>query len=804
MITKSMVPRVMRREKIKEIADPNKMMAENVVGQPLISIITPTYNPNMQYFEEAVNSVFKQTYQNWEWCICDDGSKDSAFLERLNNLKKSQKIKVYISRKNSGICAATNHAVSMATGSIITFLDHDDELTIDALAEVVYAFNSRDADVVYSDETLKRMDNGLLSVHAKPNYSPHYLLATNYICHLLAVKKELFNAVGGIREGFDGSQDHDLVLRLTGATTKIIHIQKSLYLWRIYPGTFSRTETLNKAIDSGIKAIKEELLRCGFEADVFSIRGESHYDTKIKLKEEFLVSIIIPTPVDSSSIIECVSKILNVTSYKNYKINITSNSKEAIRKKILGVFSGKSDYFNFLENYELPFNFSKSLNKAIKQTDGKYIVLLHDDVMIHTADWLERMIGFAQDPIVGAVTGKILNTSNVITEMGGILGLRGIASSMFRGMPADALGDFARAELTQNTTVTHSSLMMFDIDKYFEISGFDEEYTAYNFDLDFSLRLRINGYFNVILPACRATHFQNGTRTFNYGSSEKISILSKDEELFLQKHRHLIAKGDPYYNPLFPLKSDYLSTPQAPSAPVLIENRPEVRQLPRHVASQRIYDSKDKPSNNAKSYVPAPRNIAPSTNMLISFIVPWYEQTPVIIPSLLAQTYKNIEIILYHDGPAPKPVTKYIEALNDDRISFYTTPKRYGDWGHTPRNMAIKKLSDKSMATVVTGIDNYYLPSFTRELSDPLYRDAGLIATYCDMIHNGVDWNTVKTRLQYACIDCGCFMVRSTLLHDFGWGNRVDWEDWIFIEKVLNKYGAGKIRKIDRMLYVHN
>ena len=189
---------------------------------------------------------------------------------------------------------------------------------------------------------------------------------------------------------------------------------------------------------------------------------------------------------------------------------------------------------------------------------------------------------------------------------------------------------------------------------------------------------------------------------------------------------------------------------------------------------------------------------------LVSYIVPWYRQVPVAVFSLLAQTYSNIEIILAYDGVVDVDAARYIQVFNDPKIKFFSTTQRYNDWGHTPRNLGIDKLSVDSTAVVFTGADNYYLPSFTTELISALYQDAQTAAVYCDMLHNGTNWNTVNTRLQYSHIDCGCFMVKPDIAREFRWGNSTSWEDWIFIEKVINKYTISAIKKVSRALYVHN
>jgi len=255
---------------------------------------------------------------------------------------------------------------------------------------------------------------------------------------------------------------------------------------------------------------------------------------------------------------------------------------------------------------------------------------------------------------------------------------------------------------------------------------------------------------------------------------------------------------DPYYSPILVAKQEKILTNTIKTLMTVKDLSRKITQQPQTIVPK----------------IPIPeRPISPTKKLtyrwnnpfvLVSYIVPWYDQTPTAVVSLLTQTYPNIEIILVHDGPLTSSASQYVKAFNDKRIKLFNTPKRYNDWGHTPRNYAIDKLSPESAAVVLTGADNYYLPSFTLELFSVLCQEPQASATYCDMIHNEKNWTTVVTSLKYAYIDCGCFMVRPEIAKEFRWDNKVSWEDWAFIEKVINKYTEDSIVKIPRALYVHN
>ena len=274
--------------------------------------------------------------------------------------------------------------------------------------------------------------------------------------------------------------------------------------------------------------------------------------------------------------------------------------------------------------------------------------------------------------------------------------------------------------------------------------------------------------FNVIVPRCSGKHQKCHRRYFGLSEKQISEATLKDEELFYKQYQIYFDGGDPYYNYLFEKKADYI---------------PQRMKKKTHISDETYINNIDK---------------------LVSYIVPVYEKTMTTIPSLLVQTYENIEIIVYYDGKIPNYFIKYVEAFQDKRIKLFNTTKRYNDWGHTPRNMAIDELSPNSVAVVFTGGDNYFLPTFTEELFMPIKNSKDVLGTYCDMIHNNRNWQVMRTRLEYGNIDCGCFMSRTELAREFRWGNRVDWEDWIFMDKILTKYGVHRMIKIPRMLFIHN
>lgn len=715
-----------------------KKKTDKVEDNPLISIITPIYNISSKYIEKATESVVNQTYKNWEWCICEDCSTNQDTLDAINKLKEMSlpNIRIIERDKNGGICKATNTATSLAQGSILVFMDGDDELHPQALSEVVAGFKSHALDIIYSDEAMRVEDEDRTSSHKKPHFSPHYLTSCNYICHMVAVRKDLYDSVGGIREGFDGSQDHDLILRLTEKSKKVLHISKDLYYWRIHKKSYSKVEeTFNVAFENGKKAVIEHYARRGFAATVEKENNTTHYKTKLAVKGNPSVSIIIPAHSSEKASL-LASELVRITGYKNFNVNVVLPGP-----CVLPVSLTKVKFFSYMGKSSTP----ALINYGVQNSSSDYVVVVDESVKIDNPEWLEWLIGFAQDPLVGVVGGKIYDSNKKVHEFGLAVGHIGIAETLFHNLSADALGHMGRAQLTQNTSAVSSLLMAFSRSIYHKVGGFCEDYTKTLFDVEFCLKVKAESRFNVITPYCTATYD---------GDAYSKKVNDDDAGVFVLRYNYMIKLGDPYG-----IGSSGSSAVQ--------------QRYRRHAG-------------------------------LVSFIVPWYKMMPVAITSLLDQTYASIEVIVVHDGTMPDNERRFLASLSDKRLRVFQTPEVSKDWGHTPRIVGLSNVSPNSKAVVFTGVDNYHLRSFTEDLLCPFINDDRVVATYCDMVHNNVFWNIMKTKLQYARIDCGCFMVRTDVAKEIGWETSVTWEDWVFIQKVVNKYGEDRIKKVPKMLYVHN
>ncbi len=393
---------------------------------PQFSIITPVFNPPLWAFEECIKSVLGQTFDDWEWCIADDHSTDQAITERLAKLEKQDpRIRVVYRSINGGITQASNDALSIATGTYIALLDHDDSLSPDAL-EIVNKLIvlSPGSDYIYSDED-KIDENGIhFDEFRKPDWAPERLLGQNYCCHLSVFRHSLVKQVGGFRTGFDGSQDYDLILRVTEQSEFIHHIPAVLYHWRVVEGSTSGEQFAKPyAIEAARKAVEEHLKRISVDATVTStIHG---YQKVIRQLQTFpKVSIIIPSAAytktvrgkDCLLLDECLKSILRKTTYPNYEVVVVLDNNAFRENRSLK--ETMLDEHITVVDYEKPFNFSDKCNIGAVSGSGEILLFLNDDTEVITPDWLEILVGHLSDPGVGAVGARLLFEDGTIQSAG--------------------------------------------------------------------------------------------------------------------------------------------------------------------------------------------------------------------------------------------------------------------------------------------------------------------------------------------------------------------------------------------------
>lgn len=517
--------------------------------QPLISIVIPTYNTPLPYLKKAVQSVRQQHYKNWELCICDDASTHSAIKNWLSSIE-GERVKVIFSEQNGGISSATNRAVRHSSGEFIAFLDHDDELSPDALSEMVHLLNQQpDLDVIYSDQDKINHRSRRSEPFFKPDWSPEYFRSVMYVGHLVLMRRSLFDQLGGLDSAFDGVQDYELMLRASEHTSRIGHIPKVLYHWRKIPGSVALglNEKGDKIQQLQAKAVNAHLERTKRRAEAFPHPRHPHRVViKPKPRHDYpKISIIIPSKNAYFHLSRCIKSIFERTTYPNYEVIVVDNgTSDPLTLRLLKESPVKVVPFN------QPFNYSQANNLGVAAAEGDVIVLLNNDTEVVSPDWLEQMLFYLDDPAVAIVGPMLIYPNRTVQHAGIVLGLRGTADHILRGFPAEADGYAGSLSCPRNVAAVTGACLMMRREDYVRTGGLVEYYGTHYQDVDLCLRFLTAGKRIVYVPYAVLLHYEGASRGREYDHL--------DRALLLDTWGDVIARGDPYYNPNFLLNAaDY-------------------------------------------------------------------------------------------------------------------------------------------------------------------------------------------------------------------------------------------------------
>lgn len=510
--------------------------ARNATGAPLFSIVTPTFNTSPQWFAEAAASILDQTFTDWEWCIVDDGSTDREtrkLLEKLSNVSARLKIRL---GENKGIAAATNAALDMAAGQYVCFLDHDDLL--DPAALQFYAKEvKRGCDAIYSDEDkLDDKSGRLTEPFYKPEWSPEYFRGAMYVGHFLCVRAELAKRVR-FDSQYDGVQDFEFMLRVSETGAKICHVGELLYHWRKTPGSIAeRSDAKPHITELQARAVNAHLARLGLPATAKPGPLPHRLQIIPTPRPDYpLVSIIIPTKDSPAMLERCLQSIRKFTSYPRFEIVIVDNG------------TTDRDALRIIEEHATrrvdlpdPFNFSRANNLAARAAQGDFLVFLNNDTEIITADWLEHLLYYADQPDVGASGALLVYADRTVQHAGVALGMRGTADHLMRGFPPDADGYAGSLACAREVSAVTAACMMMRKSLFEQIGGFNEHFfTAYQ-DVDLCMRLRARGLRIVFTPRTVVVHHE--------WTSRKTYYDMVDRTLLLDQWEPAIESGDPYYH----------------------------------------------------------------------------------------------------------------------------------------------------------------------------------------------------------------------------------------------------------------
>ena len=521
--------------------------------KPEISILMPVYNPPISLLKEAIQSVIDQTYPYWELCIADDASTNPDIKTLINDFVQADpRIRAVFRSENGHISAASNSALDLVQYSFVALLDHDDLLHPLALFFVaMHILEYPDSEIIYSDEDKITQKGRRLDPYFKPDFNYELLLGHNMVSHLGVYRTETIRKIGGFREGLEGSQDYDLLLRILERVNpnQIHHIPFPLYHWRISRHSVAEDVNIKPyAIKSGQRAITEHLNRVARKANVrFSAELAAYLIDFPLPSPEPSISILINVETISEELINCVNAILDNTDYSNYAIWLclpeSAKQKENIDRFGWGV-NVRTLFF--------PDNVSKSYAKTLNQTVSlmteDYVTFLDKSLYSFPANWLSATIGHAdQNDIGGVFAPKLLYKNDFIFSSGVILLPTGEARHMFRGKDRDDDGYFGWAKLSREYSALSEKCLMIRRESFNEVKGFSENYhTSFYSAIDLCLRLKVHGYRNTVIAPIelyiQANHHYNMTSEFPPEALAADRLMLKDNWMEW-------VRNDPAFNP---------------------------------------------------------------------------------------------------------------------------------------------------------------------------------------------------------------------------------------------------------------
>ena len=513
---------------------------------PRFSIVTPVYNPPHDALRDTITSVRAQTFEDWEWCIVDDVSPDPEVRSILAAAAADDpRIRVLHRVENGGISRATNDAIAMATGEFIAFLDHDDLLVPQALAAMWDVLEAGTIDFAYSDEAILTPAGFVEHPFYKPDWSPTRMRSQMYTCHFMVISKQVIDAVGGLRPDFDGSQDYDLVLRVSEHTDRIAHLSQVLYLWRSVPGSAAdSTDAKPWAFESGQRAVQDHCDRLGIPASV-EMTTPGIYRLRYTPNTMPLVSIVIPTcgasgrvqGEDRVHLTHALRSIMDRTTYPDFEIVLVAD-----RHTPAPVLADAAEICGDrmrVSWFDGPFNFSAKINQGVADAVGAVVVLLNDDVELLTPEWLEEFVGRLEDPEVGLVGAKLYFEDDTIQHAGHLY-ISGSAHHPFRGYHRSHGGVVASLVIDREVSGNTAAACALRRDAFDAAGGMDINLpNSYN-DVDFSLRVREAGYRNLWTPFVELYHFESMSRE---------PTVQEWEFQYLRDRWGDAMYADPFFNP---------------------------------------------------------------------------------------------------------------------------------------------------------------------------------------------------------------------------------------------------------------
>ncbi|GAB2730502.1 glycosyltransferase family 2 protein [Halomonas garicola] len=540
-----------RRELTTERA---RRVIDQLPHTPLISVLVPVFNPRLEWLRECLDSVLAQPYPHWQLCIVDDASTDPEVRQVLAEYaERDARVRVVFREENGNICAASNSALELVEGEFVALLDHDDTLSPGALFRVAQALHRHpDAGLLYSDEDKLNEAGERFDPHFKPQWNPDLLLAQNYISHLGVYRTGLVREVGGFRQGTEGSQDHDLVLRVTARLLpeQIVHIPHVLYHWRAAAGsTALGSEQKSYTTDAGLLAVRDHLRErvpgARVEAGHYPNTYRVHWPLPRRLP---LVSLLIPTRDRVEILKPCVDAILERTHYPHLEVLILDNQSQC--RATLDYMHEVSERDNRVRvlRWNEPFNYSAINNYGSLYARGEILGLVNNDIEPINADWLDEMVRQACRPEIGCVGAKLYYPNDTVQHGGVILGIGGVAGHAHKYFHRNAPGYFTRLHLAHNLSAVTGACLLVRKSVFEEVGGLNEEHLSIAFnDVDLCLKVREAGYRNLWTPYAELYHHESVSRGADDSSAKRARANGEAE--YMRRTWGRALDTDPAYNP---------------------------------------------------------------------------------------------------------------------------------------------------------------------------------------------------------------------------------------------------------------
>lgn len=519
------------------------------MASPRFSILTPVYETPAGVLRRMLGSVMNQSHGDWELCLVDDGSEQPHVSEILERAQaRDPRIKVRRLEQNGGIVAASKAALEMAGGEFVALLDHDDALHTDALAHVSEAIDATpEADYIYTDEDKIDTSGRHSSPFFKPDWSPERLRTQMYTCHFSVMRRALVEEVGGFDNRYEGSQDWDLVLKVTERARAIVHVPRVLYHWRMLErSAASSGEAKPWAAEAGVHAVQAHCERIGLPARVSlddHDPGVLHLEPA--LERQPLVSIVIPTGGQVRDVrfepvvlvVHCVRSIVERSTYENYEIVVVFD--EGMDEAVLAELREIAGERLRLVPFSGPFDFSQKINAGAVRSDGKHLLLLNDDIEVATGNWIERMAMYSDHEGIGAVGGRLLWGDGRLQHVG-ISFEDALPHHHHRGFAGEYTGYFNAVRIARNCLGVTGACLMTPRRVFEELGGLSSSFPVNFNDVDYCLKVHASGRRIVYDADLIMFHFESSSRT--------PEVARWEVEQLLERWRG-VAAVDPYENP---------------------------------------------------------------------------------------------------------------------------------------------------------------------------------------------------------------------------------------------------------------